>query len=133
MKLDKDSRKLSKQLYQASLTNGRLDHSKVGTVARQLISSRPRHYVGILKEYQRLIRLEVEKHHAVVESAAPLDDGTTNQLVANLRSKYGHDLTTEFKVTPELLGGLRIKIGSDVFDGTVRERLHRLESQLTHA
>ena len=133
MKLDKDSRKLSKQLYQASLTDGRLDGGKVGAVARQLIASKPRHYVGVLKEYQRLIRLEVEKHHAVVESAAPLDGGTTNQLVSNLKSKYGSDLTTEFRVAPELLGGLRIKIGSDVFDGTVRERLHRLETQLTHA
>ncbi len=132
MKLDKDSRKLSKQLFAASLTDGRLDTSKVSTVARQVIASRPRHYVGILKEYQRLIRMEVEKHHAVIESAAPLDGGTTGQLVANLQSKYGNDLTTEFRVTPELLGGLRIKVGSDVFDGTIRDRLHRLETQLTH-
>jgi F-type H+-transporting ATPase subunit delta len=133
MKLDKDSRKLSKELYQASLTNGRLDSSKVSAVARQIISSKPRHYVGILKEFQRLVRLEVERHHAVIESAAPLDGGMADQLAASLRNKYGADLTTEFKVNPELLGGLRIKVGSDVFDGSVRERLHRLETQLTHA
>ena len=133
MKLDKESRKLSKQLFQASFTDGRLDSSKIGVVARQVISSRPRNSIGILKEYQRLVRLEVDKHHAVIESATPLDDGTRKQLVKNLRAKYGADVTTEFKVAPELLGGLRIKIGSDVFDGTVRERLTRLETQLTHA
>lgn len=133
MKLDKDSRKLSKELFQASLTDGRLDGGKVGVVARQIIASKPRHYVGILKEYQRLVRLEVERHHAVIESAAPLDGGMADQLAANLRNKYGADLTTEFKVNPELLGGLRIKVGSDVFDGSVRERLTRLETQLTHA
>lgn len=133
MKLDKDSRKLSKELFQASLTDGRLDGGKVGVVARQIIASKPRHYVGILKEYQRLVRLEVERHHAVIESAAPLEGGMADQLAANLRNKYGADLTTEFKVNPELLGGLRIKVGSDVFDGSVRERLHRLETQLTHA
>ena len=48
----------------------------------------------------------------------------------NLRAKYGKDLSTEFKVSPELLGGLRIKVGSDVFDGSVRERLNRLEDEL---
>lgn len=133
MKLDKDSRKLSRALYEASLTNGRLDGAKVSIVTRHIIASKPRHYVGILKEFQRLVRLEVERHHAVIESATPLDGGMADQLVSNLRSKYGADLTTEFKVNPELLGGLRIKIGSDVIDGSVRERLNRLESSLSHA
>ena len=50
-----------------------------------------------------------------------------------LRAQYGKDLSTEFKVSPELLGGLRIKVGSDVIDGSVRERLNRLEAQLTYA
>jgi F-type H+-transporting ATPase subunit delta len=57
----------------------------------------------------------------------------TKQLTASLRAKYGKDLSTEFKVSPELLGGLRIKVGSDVIDGSVRERLHRLEAELIYA
>ena len=133
MKLDKDARKLTKGLFQLSLTNGRLDQKKVSAVVSKVIASKPRSFVGILKEYQRLVRLEVGKHHAVVESATPLDKKAGDQLLANLRAKYGNDLTIEFKTTPELLGGLRIKIGSDVFDSSVRERLARLETQLTHA
>jgi F-type H+-transporting ATPase subunit delta len=133
MKLDKDSRKLSKQLFQASFTDGRIDGKKVSAIGRQVGESKPRNSLGILKEFQRLIRLEIEKHHAVIESAAELDAATRKELVANLRAKYGKDLTTEFNVSPELLGGLRIKIGSDVFDSSVRERLHRLENQLAHA
>lgn len=133
MKLDKDSRKLSKQLFQASFTDGRIDKEKVGIIGRQVVTSKPRNTLGILKEYQRLVRLEIERHHAVIESAAKLDDSTKKQLVANLRAKYGKDTTTEFKVSPELLGGVRVKIGSDVFDSSVRERLNRLESQFTYA
>ncbi len=133
MKLDKDARKLTKGLFQMSLTNGRLDGKKVSAVVQKVIDAKPRSFTGILKEYQRLVRLEVAKHHAVIESATALDKGTADQLLANLRAKYGSDLTTEFKTTPELLGGLRIKIGSDVFDSSVRERLARLETQLTHA
>jgi F-type H+-transporting ATPase subunit delta len=133
MKLDKDSRKLSKQLFAASFTEGRLDPTKVTTIAREVGQTKPRNALGILKEFQRLVRLEVEKHHAVIESAVQLDPATSNQLVASLQAKYGQELTTEFKVSPELLGGLRIKVGSDVVDGSVRERLHRLEAELTHA
>jgi len=133
MKLDKDSRKLSKQLFQASFTDGRIDGAKVGAISRKVAESKPRNSLGILKEFQRLVRLEVEKHHAVIESAGPLDDSTRKELFANLWAKYGNDLTTEFKVSPELIGGLRIKIGSDVFDSSVRERLHRLESEFTYA
>ena len=133
MKLDKDSRKLSKQLFQASFTDGRIDGAKVGAIGKKVVDSKPRNTLGILKEYQRLIRLEIEKHHAVIESASTLDDGTKKQLLKNLKAKYGSDLTTEFSVSPELLGGLRIKIGSDVFDSSVRERLNRLDNQLSHA
>ncbi len=133
MKLDKDSRKLSKQLFAASFTDGRIDAAKVQAISRKVAGDKPRHALGILKEYQRLVRLEVEKHHAVIESAVPLDPAIGNQLLTNLRAKYGNDLSAEFKVLPELLGGLRIKIGSDVFDSSVSERLSRLESEFNYA
>ncbi len=133
MKLDKDSRKLSKQLFAASFTEGRLDAKKVKIVAQKVGESKPRNALGILKEYQRLVRLEVDKHHAIIESAVELDEATGKQLVASLRAKYGKGLSTEFKVSPELLGGLRIQVGSDVVDGSVRERLQRLEATLAFA
>ena len=133
MKLDKDSRKLTKGLFQASFTSGRLDEKKASAVVKTVVASKPRNFLGILKEYQRLIRLEVAKHHAIIESATTLDKKTSDQLLVNLRAKYGKDLSTEFKVSPVLLGGLRIKIGSDVFDSSVRERLARLETQLAQA
>jgi F-type H+-transporting ATPase subunit delta len=133
MKLAKDSRKLSKQLFAASFTDGQLDAKKATAVARQITKSKPRNSLGILKEYHRLVRLEVEKRHAVIESAVELDKAMSKKVVDSLVSKYGKGLSTEFKVTPELLGGVRIKIGSDVVDGSVRERLRRLESEIAFA
>lgn len=133
MKLDKDSRKLSKQLFSASFTEGRLDEKKVSVIAKKVAESKPRNALGILKEFHRRVRLEAAKHHAIVESAVALDAATTKQLTASLRTQYGKDLSTEFKISPELLGGLRIKIGSDVIDSSVRDRLSRLEAELIHA
>lgn len=133
MKVPKEARKVSRELFQASLKDGRLDHARVTAIAGQLGKSKPRHYIDILQSYERLIRLELAKRHAVIESAAELDQATRGQLESTLKAKYGPDLTAEFKVAPELIGGVRIKIGSDVFDSTVRERLSRLEDSLLHA
>ena len=132
MKLNKDARKLSRDLFQNSFTNNRLDDEKVKLIARKIAESKPRHYVDILKDYQRRLRLEIEKHHALVESAAPLDDQTRDDLVKGLRAKYGQDLSTEFKVAPELIGGVRVKLGSNVWDSSIRSRLDGLETQLAH-
>ena len=124
---------MSRELFRASFTDSRLDQGKIRTISQKIADSKPRHYVDILKDYQRLIRMEIEKHHAVVETATDLDEGTRNQLEQTLRAKYGPDLTTEYKVTPALIGGLRVKIGSDVWDSSVRERLNRLEASLATA
>lgn len=133
MKLSKEARRLSRELFRASFSDSRLDPAKVRAVSQKVIDSKPRHYVDILKDYQRLVRLEIGKHHAVVESAVELDSSTREQLEQTLRNKYGQDLTTEFRTAPELIGGIRIKIGSDVFDSSVRDRLSRLENQFVHA
>ena len=133
MKISKDARKASKSLYLKSFTDGRLDEAKVRTVGQALIEKKPRNYLEMLKNYQRLVRMEVEKRHAVIESAAALDDATREELLKNLRAKYGNELTTDFKVIPELIGGVRIRVGSDVWDSSIRGRLALLESNLAAA
>jgi F-type H+-transporting ATPase subunit delta len=130
VKISKDARKLAKELFRLSFTNGKLDRAKMEAIVSKISQSKPRYYIDILKEYQRLARLEVQKRHAVIESATTLDYRLAEQLERDLRAKYGSDLTTEFRVTPDLIGGMRIKLGSNVWDSTVRGRLDRLKTQL---
>jgi len=129
MRLNKESRKICKELFRSSFSGKKLDVAKITNLVNSIASAKPRHYIDILKNYQRLIRLEAEKSHAVIESAAPLGDETANRIASDLQARHGSDLTTEFKTSPELIGGLRIKIGSDVWDGSVRHRLDRLSRQ----
>jgi F-type H+-transporting ATPase subunit delta len=130
MKVNKEIRQTSRALLRASFTGDELDPGKIASVVQSLIEKRPRHYIDILENYKRLIRLEVEKRHARIESAAPLSSETNSRILNNLKKKYGTTLTTEFVVNPQLLGGMRVRIGSDVWDGTVRNRLERLKQQL---
>ena len=129
MKISKEARRLSSQLFRLSLTDGRLDRAKVSSVVQAVIKDKPRHYLGALESYQRLVRLEIAKRHATIESAVELSPETSQTVVANLKQKYGPDLTTDFVVNPDLIGGMRVKIGSDVFDGSVRNRLALLQEQ----
>ena len=130
MKINKEIRQLSRQLLRASFTDGQLDRGKVASLVQSLIEKKPRHHLAILENYKRLIRLEVDKRHARIETAQELNSDTKTKVLKNLKKKYGKDLTTEFVVNPQLLGGMRIRIGSDVWDGTVRNRLERLKQQL---
>jgi len=130
MKINKEIRRLSRGMLRASFTDGQLDPGRIKSLVDSLIEKKPRHYVDVLKNYRRLLRLEIEKRRARVETTSEVDPVASSELVTNLRKKYGSDLTTEFVVTPELLGGMRIRVGSDVWDGTVRNRLERLQQEL---
>ena len=133
MKLSKEARKAAKSLFLGSFTDGKLDEGKVRSVVNQVAERKPRQYLEILDGYQRYVRLEVAKRHVLIESAKDLEQGTRDQLHRVLKAKYGNDLTTEFRTTPDLIGGLRIRIGSDVWDNSVQNRIARLEGELLHA
>jgi len=130
MKINKEIRRLSREMLRASFRDGQLDPRRIASSVDSLIERKPRHYIDILKNYKRLLRFELEKRRARVETVSEMDAGMRSELVNNLKKKYGADLATDFVVNPKLLGGMRIRVGSDVWDGTVRNRLERLEQQL---
>jgi F-type H+-transporting ATPase subunit delta len=130
MKLNKEIRQLSRGMLRASFTDGQIDRRKITALVQSLVTKKPRRYIDVLQHYKRLLRLEIEKRHAKVESMMPLGPEVASKITDRLKKKYGNDLTTDFAVDPTLLGGLRVRVGSDVWDGTLRNRLERLQQQL---
>jgi len=130
VKISKDIRRVSRNLVRASFVDGALDRAKINSLVQSIIEKKPRHYIQLLENYQRLLRLEVEKRRATIESASELVPEVGRQIVAGLQHKYGNGLTTEFVVNPALLGGVRVRVGSDVWDSSVRNRLERLQQKL---
>ena len=130
MKINKEIRRLSRKLVRASFVDGMLDEKKVAALVESIVANKPRHYIQLLENYRRLLRLEVEKQRATIESAVKLDPEVGRQIAAGLQRKYGGSLTTEFVVNPALLGGVRVRVGSDVWDSSVRNRLERLQQSL---
>ncbi len=130
MKINKEIRQLSREMLRASFTDGQIDRGKITSLVQSLIAKKPRRYLDMLQYYKRLVRLEIAKRHARIESSTQVSPETSARIVENLKKTRGRDLTKEFVVNPELLGGVRIRVGSDVWDGSVRDRLERLQKQL---
>jgi F-type H+-transporting ATPase subunit delta len=130
MATTKRSRRIARQLFQWCLVAGKLNTDRARKVARRLAEGSERDSLAVLSEYQRLVRLDRDRNTALVESAAPLTDEVRRDVEARLARLHGADLQMVFAQNPALIGGIRIKVGSDVYDGSVRRRLDALEEKL---
>jgi F-type H+-transporting ATPase subunit delta len=107
-----------------------LNDERTRKVARALASSRHRGSLRVLSDFQRLVRLERDRHTALVESATPLAENLRHGIQNGLARTYGETLEMSFGENPELIGGIRIRVGSDVYDGSIRAKLTALASRL---
>ena len=126
MKISKVAAATARRLYGLCQVNGQLDDNKLRDLVSKLIAAQPRDYRAIRAAIQRLARLEMARREVLVESATALSASEGQRISAGLAKDYGDKLTIQFKTNPELLGGLSIKVGDDVFDGSVKGRLDRL-------
>ncbi len=128
MKISKQSRRDAKQLFRACLVNGQMDEGRVRQTVSLVIAKKPRAYVATLSQFQRLVKLDLARRTARIESAVELSADVQSGVRANLARKYGSNLELGFAVRPDLIGGLRVQVGSDVYDGSVQARLNNLEA-----
>ena len=126
MKISKQARRDAKQLFRSCRVNDVLDEAKVRQVVQQVIALKPRGYIPILSHFQRLVRLDLARRTARVESPVALVEPQQASIRANLARRYGGGLIFAFAQNPGLIGGLRVQVGSDVFDGSVQARLGEL-------
>jgi F-type H+-transporting ATPase subunit delta len=120
----------ARQLFRLCVVDGGLDDGRVRQVAERLAASHRRGTLRTLTAFQRLVRLDSDRHSAIVESATALPGTLRAQIEGDLSRLYGHGLHASFAENAALIGGMRIKVGSDVYDGSVRARLSALESRL---
>src|SRR5262245_18515680 len=130
MKTSKRTRRAARRLYRACQVNGRLDPDRVRRAADLVAGSGRRGTVQILGDFLRLVRLDRDRHRAVIESAAGLSDDVRREVQAGLERTYGNGLETAFEVNPALIGGMRIRVGSDVYDRRVPATWAALEARL---
>jgi len=127
MKTVKQTRREAKRLYCLCFVNGLLDESRVRQVVQKIIEAGRRGSSALLHRFLYLVKLDLDRHTAEVESATPLPDDLRASIQADLTRRYGPGINASFTQNPALIGGMRIKVGSDVYDGSVRAGLDELE------
>lgn len=128
MKIGKQARRDAKDLFLACQVNGVLDENRVRQTVTQVIAQKPRNYMAVLQHFQRLVKLDIERRTARVENAVETSPALVDNIKATLARRYGPGLNVGFWINPDLIGGLRIRVGSDVYDGSVKARLAELEN-----
>ena len=133
MKITKQARRDAKQVFRASFVNGVLDESRVRQAISELLAGKPRGYAAILEHLQHLVKLDIDRRTARIESVVPLDAQTEGTVKAALTRRYGPGLQFRFGTNPALIGGMRVQVGSDVYDGSVQARLTELQTNFQAA
>jgi F-type H+-transporting ATPase subunit delta len=81
---------------------------------------------AIIRAFRQLAAAHRGETTAEVTSAHPLDAAQVDALKAQLRTRLGRDVTVDLSVDPSLLGGLVVKIGSQMIDSSIKTRLNSL-------
>ena len=129
MKTTKQTKREATRLFRMCLVNGLLDEGRVRQVVERVVEGKRRGYLALLSFFHRLVKLERARHTAEVGSAVPLPADLEASVQVGLQKEYGPGLNIVFAHRPALIGGMRIQVGSDVYDGSVQAGLAALEKR----
>ncbi len=127
MKTSRQARREAVRLFRLCLEDGFLDEGRTRQVVQTVLKAKGRGNLAVLSHFLRLVKLEWTRHTAEVETAEPVPADLRARIQAGLERAYGPGIMASFVHNPGLIGGMRIKVGSDVYDGSVRGRLAGLE------
>jgi len=104
-----------------------LDEDRVRRTVQYVVAAGRHDGPAILAHFRQLLKLELARRTATIESATPLPADVRVAVEAGLTRLYGPGLSTALAERPALIGGLRIQVGWDVYDDSVRARLDTLQ------
>lgn len=81
---------------------------------------------GVIRAFNTLSARQRGEITAEVTSAHALDAGQVDAIKQNLRTRMGRDIAVDLRVDPAILGGLVVKIESQMIDGSIRTKLNNL-------
>ena len=126
MKTTRQTLREAKRLFRLCMVDGTLDENRVRQVVQGVIDSGRPGGLKVLSRFHRLVRIERASRSAKIESPSPLPGDVRASIESDLTRLYGTGLLTSYADNPTLLGGVRITVGSDVFDGSIHARLNAL-------
>jgi F-type H+-transporting ATPase subunit delta len=131
MKIGRRDKQEAKKMFRLCFVNGAWDEGRAHKLLDKVVAEKPRRRLPVLIEFQRLVKLDRAQHTAIIESANALPSIAAGRVQKRLTEAYGPGLNTSFTQNSALIGGMRITVGSDVFDGSVAGRLAALNERFS--
>lgn len=130
MQTTKQTRRQARQLLRLCYANGALDEERAQRLLHRICQDKPRGCLPVLTQFRRLLQLYYAQHSAKIETTIPVPSGLASSFRAQLERWYGPGLALSYTLNPALLGGMRITVGSDVYDGSIQARLAALQERI---
>lgn len=130
MRADKKQRNFVRRLVALSVDDGQVSTERVAAILQTLSAKPPRHYKQVLKLYYRLLRTEVRRTRALVQHAGDLKEGLLSELEKHFTNVYQRPIQADAKPNEDLIAGIRVRVGDDVYDDSVAGRLSLLGSRI---
>jgi F-type H+-transporting ATPase subunit delta len=121
---------LAKQLFKLSVVDGEVSPTQVTGVLGWIEKHQQRDAVALLKSYQRLIAAELARSQAIVEHAGPISDTILGRIEGAMTQKYQRPVKASAKPNQDLLAGLRVRVGNDVYESSVAGQLATLSASV---
>ncbi|MCU1602950.1 MAG: synthase subunit delta [Frankiales bacterium] len=113
------------------LLDGKADGTTRRVIAQAVLAPRGRTIEDALEQFSGLAADVRSRTLATVTSAAPLDDAQRSRLAATLTSQLGREVQLQVEVDPKVVGGVLVKVGDEVIDGSTRHRLAQARRSLS--
>ncbi|MDE2368584.1 MAG: F0F1 ATP synthase subunit delta [Burkholderiales bacterium] len=107
---------------------------KIGNLLRTVIENgRLAALPEVASQFGALVNGSTGVSDATIHSAFPIDANQLRDVVAALEKRFGRKLNAQVEIAPELIGGIRVAVGDEVLDTSVRARLDQMKAALTAA
>jgi F-type H+-transporting ATPase subunit delta len=131
MKVNQEVRSSAKRLLKLALSNGEINEERILAIVNEVLTHKPRHYISILERFMVLLKFEIAKRTLTITSAKPIDKSENEQLLSSLIKIFPGAKYIQSEVNPDLIGGLKLKFGSNVWDDTLLARLQKVQRELS--
>jgi F-type H+-transporting ATPase subunit delta len=129
MASQKAIRRDARALFKLSLgADGALDAGRVTAILAAVEANPPAGHLPLLRAYQRLVAAEVSRGQARIEHAGPVSEAEASAIAAAFSRHYGRAITPVTVPNPDLIAGLRVRVGDDVHDYSVAGTLAAVAS-----
>lgn len=127
MKTSKKSQQIAKQIFRVSQDSGRMSETRLRKFANLLSSEGSIKSREILTSLKNLVEREQKKSEVVIESAFAITKTDKDKIRSHFEKKIPNKLDLKEVANKELISGLRIKFGDNVWENTILSNLQKLK------